>query len=100
MPLVTRLQLGIKALQCTDCSGCKDCRQPVPLVIPEGTGGSGCSAEVAAKAEALHQAGTMQPVTSMVMASSSRARVREQQARQTNSIQHQGHKLTSTLVSH
>jgi hypothetical protein len=41
---------------CTTCSGCKDCRQPLPLVIPEGEGGSGCSAEVAAVAEALHAA--------------------------------------------
>jgi hypothetical protein len=30
--------------------------KPVPLKVPEGTGGSGCSAEVAAKAEALHAA--------------------------------------------
>jgi hypothetical protein len=43
-----------KVLRCTNCSGCKECRQPLPLVIPEGTGGSGCSAEVAAQAEALH----------------------------------------------
>jgi hypothetical protein len=47
---------SIKALKCTSCSGCNECKQPVPLVIPEGTGGSGCSAEVAAKAEALHAA--------------------------------------------
>jgi hypothetical protein len=47
---------NIKALKCTNCSGCQVCRQPVPLVIPEGTGGSGCSAEVAAKAAALHAA--------------------------------------------
>jgi hypothetical protein len=46
----------IKALRCTNCSSCQECRQPVPLVIPEGTGGSGCSAEVAAKAEALRAA--------------------------------------------
>jgi hypothetical protein len=45
---------NIKALKCTNCSSCQECRQPVPLVISEGTGGSGCSAEVAAKAEALH----------------------------------------------
>jgi hypothetical protein len=42
-----------KVVKCTNCSGCQECKQPVPLVIPEGTGGSGCSAEVAAKAEAL-----------------------------------------------
>jgi hypothetical protein len=53
MPLVTSPQLNIKAVKCSSCSGCQECRQPVPLVIPEGTGGSGCSAEVAAKAEAL-----------------------------------------------
>jgi hypothetical protein len=47
---------SIKALKCTNCSGCDECREPVPLVIPEGTGGSGCSDEVAAKAEALRQA--------------------------------------------
>jgi hypothetical protein len=47
---------NIKALKCTHCSGCQECRQPVPLVTPEGTGGSGCSAEVAAKAAALHAA--------------------------------------------
>jgi hypothetical protein len=47
---------NIKALKCTHCRGCKECRQPVSLVIPEGTGGSGCSAEVAAKAAALHAA--------------------------------------------
>jgi hypothetical protein len=56
MPLVTTPQLNIKAVKCSSCSGCQECRQPVPLVIPEGTGGSGCSAEVAAKAEALHAA--------------------------------------------
>jgi hypothetical protein len=49
-------QHNVKALMCTSCSGCQQCRQPVPLVIPEGTGGNGCSAEVAAKAEALHAA--------------------------------------------
>jgi hypothetical protein len=31
-------------------------RKPAPLKVPEGTGGGGCSAEVAAKAEALHAA--------------------------------------------
>jgi hypothetical protein len=31
--------------------------KPAPLKVPEGTGGSGCSAEVAAKAEALCAAG-------------------------------------------
>jgi hypothetical protein len=46
----------VKAKKCNNCYGCKDCRQPVPLVIPEGTGGSGCAAEVAAKAEALRAA--------------------------------------------
>jgi hypothetical protein len=30
--------------------------KPFPLKVPEGTGGSGCSAEVAAKAEALRAA--------------------------------------------
>jgi hypothetical protein len=54
--MVSALQRNIKALKCTNCRGCEECRQPVPLVIPEGTGGSGCSAEVAAKAEALHAA--------------------------------------------
>jgi hypothetical protein len=55
---VTPLRSGpyAKVVRCTNCSGCKECRQPVPLAIPEGTGGSGCSAEVAAKAEALHAA--------------------------------------------
>jgi hypothetical protein len=46
---------GIKAVKCTNCSGCKECKQPVPLTIPEGIGGTGCTAEVAAKAEALCQ---------------------------------------------
>jgi hypothetical protein len=46
----------LKALRCTNCSGCIECNQPVPQVIPEGTGGSGCSAEVAAKAAALRAA--------------------------------------------
>jgi hypothetical protein len=45
-----------EVVKCTHCSGCLECNQPVPLVIPEGTGGSGCSAEVAAKAEALRAA--------------------------------------------
>jgi hypothetical protein len=45
---------NINFLRCTNCRGCKECSQPVPLVITEGTGGSGCPAEVAAKAEALH----------------------------------------------
>jgi hypothetical protein len=45
-----------KAVKCTNCSGCQECRQPVPLVIPEGTGGRGCSAEVAAIAQALRAA--------------------------------------------
>jgi hypothetical protein len=56
MPLVTSPHLNVKALKCTNCAGCQECRQPVSLVIPEGTGGSGCAAEVAAKAEALHAA--------------------------------------------
>jgi hypothetical protein len=56
-PLVTTPQLSITAMKCTSCSGCQKCRQPVPLVIPEGTGGSGCSAEVAGRAAAQHQAG-------------------------------------------
>jgi hypothetical protein len=43
-----------KVLRCNNCSGCKECRQPTPVVVPEGTGGSGCSAEVGAAAEALH----------------------------------------------
>jgi hypothetical protein len=54
--LKSATQHNIKALRCTNCSGCEECRQPVPLVIPEGAGGSGCSAEVAAKAAALHAA--------------------------------------------
>jgi hypothetical protein len=53
MELLTTSQLSFKAAKCTNCSGCQECKQPVPLAIPEGTGGSGCSAEVAAKAEAL-----------------------------------------------
>jgi hypothetical protein len=57
---VRRLKLepyaNVKVVKCTNCSGCQECRQPVPLKVPEGTGGSGCSAEVAAKAEALHAA--------------------------------------------
>jgi hypothetical protein len=53
MELVTTPHLNIKAVKCSSCSGCQECRQPVPLVIPEGTGGGGCSAEVAAKAEAM-----------------------------------------------
>jgi hypothetical protein len=53
---VSALFPNIKAVKCTNCSGCQECRQPVPLVIPQGIGGSGCSAEVAAKAEALHAA--------------------------------------------
>jgi hypothetical protein len=44
----------------------------VPLVIPEGTGGSGCSAEVAAKAEALRAA-------ALSKASSERAASKPQQ---------------------
>jgi hypothetical protein len=56
MPLESAPQHNVKALKCTNCSGCQECRQPVPLVISEGTGGSGCSAEVAAKAAALHAA--------------------------------------------
>jgi hypothetical protein len=56
-PLMTIPRLSIKAAKCTNCSGCQECRQPVPLVIPEGTGGSGCPTEVAAKAEALQPAG-------------------------------------------
>jgi hypothetical protein len=51
--LQTGPQVGMKARKCTSCSGCIECRQPQPLVIPEGTGGTGCSAEVAAVAEAL-----------------------------------------------
>jgi hypothetical protein len=47
---------NIKAFKCTNCSGCKECRRPRPLIIPEGTGGRGCSAEVAAKAGALSAA--------------------------------------------
>jgi hypothetical protein len=49
---------GIKAVKCTNCIGCKECKQPVPLTIPESIGGSGCTAEVAAKAEALRQLAT------------------------------------------
>jgi hypothetical protein len=56
MKMVSAPEFNRKAVKCTNCSGCKGCRQPVPLVIPEGTGGSGCSAEVAAKAAALHAA--------------------------------------------
>jgi hypothetical protein len=55
-------QYNIKALRCSNCSGCKECRQRVPLMIPEGTGGSGCSAEVAEKAQFLENA-TAQAVT-------------------------------------
>jgi hypothetical protein len=46
---------GIKAPLCTNCSGCKECKQPVPLTTPESIGGSSCTAKVAAKAEALRQ---------------------------------------------
>jgi hypothetical protein len=46
----------IQVRRCTTCSGCNECRQPLPLVIPEGTGGSGCSAEVATVAETLRAA--------------------------------------------
>jgi hypothetical protein len=46
----------VKFVKCTNCNGCKECKQPVPLVIREGTGGSGCSAEVAARADALRGA--------------------------------------------
>jgi hypothetical protein len=53
LPTQSVIHNSIKLLRCTNCSGCKECRQPVPLVITEGTGGSGCSAEVAAQAEAL-----------------------------------------------
>jgi hypothetical protein len=56
MRLESAPQLNIKALKCTNCSGCQECNQPVPLIIPEGTGGSGCSAQVAANAAALHAA--------------------------------------------
>jgi hypothetical protein len=56
LPLTTNPGCGIKALKCTNCRSCQECRQPVPLVIPEGKGGSRCSAEVAAKAEALRGA--------------------------------------------
>jgi hypothetical protein len=56
MQMVSVPELSVKAHKCTNCRGCQECKQPVPLVIPEGTGGSGCSAEVAAKAEALHAA--------------------------------------------
>jgi hypothetical protein len=56
MLMVSAPEFNIKALNCTNCSGCQECRQPAPLVIPEGTGGNGCSAEVAAKAEALRAA--------------------------------------------
>jgi hypothetical protein len=45
---------NMQFLRCSNCRGCKDCRQPLPLVIPEGTGGSGCSAEVAERAQILH----------------------------------------------
>jgi hypothetical protein len=55
MKLQNILTYGIKARKCTSCSGCKECKQPVPLTIPESIGGSGCTAEVAAKAEALRQ---------------------------------------------
>jgi hypothetical protein len=54
--LVSSPGLNVRMLRCTRCSGCQECRQPVPLVILEGTGGSGCSAEVGAKAQALHAA--------------------------------------------
>jgi hypothetical protein len=54
--LVSAPELNTAMLRCTNCSGCKECRRPVHLKVPEGTGGSRCSAEVAAKAEALHDA--------------------------------------------
>jgi hypothetical protein len=56
MKMVSAPRDNIQALKCTNCRGCQECKQPVPLVIPEGTGGSGCSAEVAAKAAALRAA--------------------------------------------
>jgi hypothetical protein len=59
-------------VKCSNNNGCKECRQPVPLVIPEGTGGSGCSAEVAGKADALRAA-------AMSKASSSKAGTSEAQ---------------------
>jgi hypothetical protein len=46
----------VKVLKCTDCSGCQVCNQTVPLMVLEGTGGSGCSVEVAAVADMLHAA--------------------------------------------
>jgi hypothetical protein len=56
MHLESEAEYNIKTVKGTECGGCQECRQPVPLVIPEGTGGNGCSAEVAAKATALHDA--------------------------------------------
>jgi hypothetical protein len=53
----------IRIVRCTNCNGCKECKQLVPLVIPQGTGGSGCSAEVAAQAEALLVAALSKPGT-------------------------------------
>jgi hypothetical protein len=55
MKLMNTPALNVKARKCTNCSGCKECKQPVPLTIPKSIGGSGCTAEVAAKAEALRQ---------------------------------------------
>jgi hypothetical protein len=55
MKLVSDPFLSIKAVKCTNCSGCKECKQPVPLTLPDSIGGSGCTAKVAAKAEALRQ---------------------------------------------
>jgi hypothetical protein len=51
MKLMNTPALNVKARKCTNCSGCKECKQPVPLTIPKSIGGSGCTAEVAAKAE-------------------------------------------------
>jgi hypothetical protein len=55
LKLMTTPSLSIKASKCTNCIGCKECKQPVPLILPESIGGSGCTAEVAAKAEDLRQ---------------------------------------------
>jgi hypothetical protein len=55
MKLKTFATHGIQAHKCTNCSGCTECNLPVSLTIPDGIGGSGCTAEVAAQAEALRQ---------------------------------------------
>jgi hypothetical protein len=52
---------SVTASKCRNCSGCGKCKQLMPLTSPEGTGGGGCTAEVAATAEALRQARASRP---------------------------------------